>query len=36
MKTIKKKTATQAFVQNLDKLKHVYLICAESEVKKHR
>ena len=33
MKTIKK-TATQAFMQDLDELKHVFLIWAEFGVKK--
>ena len=36
MKTIREKTATQAFMQDLDELKHVFLNCAEFEVKKHQ
>ena len=34
MKTIKEKLqSSQAFMQDLDKLKHVFLICAEFQVK---
>ena len=29
------KTTTQAFMQDLDELKHVFLVCAEFEVKKN-
>ena len=37
MKTIKEKNATQAFMQDLDELKHVFfLFCAEFAVKKHQ
>ena len=36
MKTFKEKTATQAFMQDLDELEHVFLICAEFEEKKHQ
>ena len=34
MKTIKRKTATQVFMQDLDELKICFLICAEFQVKK--
>ena len=36
MKTIKRKAATWAFMQDLDELEHVFLICDEFEVKKHQ